>query len=470
MAKRKRTNVKARPSKNSKNKNQKVADEVVSVKRRKTEDVERTQEQNTQVDPGSKQFPRIELPPNPANDPYEYIDGRSLYLDEITVLELEGCLYDLQGSARGTTVYKATRVEGDWEDKEVVVKLCIYTHREERTGEDEFVKKALDKANELGDDHAWAKEHLPKILWSKTYDELSNDTPQYRLAKSLRPNFPLYKDSILCITVQSVLQPLIDLDKPKEYAQVYFDVLQIHRWLIDHPKILQRDISRENIMFRREADGTIRGVLNDFDHASELPPPPGPWSLKCTGATPYMSCDALDQDWEKGHHYRHDLEALFYVILIVSTHYEERDSKIQRLEPETRLPYHSWYADGAEAVRLEKFMSIYMRPTDIATTSFFSGFKHVLFGLRAALLRGWLARQEYEIEMMSRKRTSSEPKPSFDWQTLGGKVSYETLKAILCEFDGETLIERYKERFMRPIQESDFVPPGVEQVDTDSDA
>ncbi|PBK80663.1 hypothetical protein ARMGADRAFT_879663, partial [Armillaria gallica] len=83
--------------------------------------------------------------------------------------------------------------------------------------------------------------------------------------------------------------------------------------------ILHRDISTSNIMWRRTVSGHLRGVLNDFD-LSFFRDDTSPASVKCTGTLPYMAYELFDDD-ENGnppkHLYRHDLESLFYVILLL---------------------------------------------------------------------------------------------------------------------------------------------------------
>ncbi|KAK0237059.1 hypothetical protein EDD85DRAFT_1023789 [Armillaria nabsnona] len=128
-----------------------------------------------------------------------------------------------------------------------------------------------------------------------------------------------YEGRVCRITVQERLHPLDELQTAQEFAQVFFDILQIHKWLYDHPRILHRDISTSNIMWRRTVNGHVRGVLNDFD-LSSFRDDTSPASVECTGTLPYMAYELLDDD-ENGnppkHLYRHDLESIFYVILLL---------------------------------------------------------------------------------------------------------------------------------------------------------
>ncbi|KAK7464425.1 hypothetical protein VKT23_006592 [Stygiomarasmius scandens] len=359
-----------------------------------------------------------------------------LSLDDQTELELEHIVYRAHGIiGRGSTVIKAKRVRGNWEDKEVIVKINFPA--EGRQGEDELVAKAAKKARELGKDHAWAEEHLPTILWSHTY-ALDKHSPQFQLAEYLQRNDPdKHEKRVLRITVQRILEPVTNLTDPREYAQVFFDVLQIHKWLIDYPKILQRDISLANVMFYRKDDGTVRGVLNDFDLASELPLC-GRSSQQRTGTKPYMSADLLYRSWARKHDYRHELEALFYVMLILCCHYKQYDSKIRQA---TKLPFKSWFRDSHESIANEKAWWVSRPLSTVPTTSFFKGFEESLARLKTQLQSGQAAKFTYyaeqsehheKVQRFAKIGKKVEPfQVSFDWQTLNGKVSYESFKEIM---------------------------------------
>ncbi|KAK7468946.1 hypothetical protein VKT23_003441 [Stygiomarasmius scandens] len=395
----------------------------------------------------SNQFPKFDLPSSmDDSSPTVYI--WNLYLDEKIELKPKNITCNAQGDAEDTTtIIRATRIKGDWEEEEVVVKLRVSTEEQKGSGVDEFVNEALEKADELGEDHAWVKDHLPKYPWCKSY-RLAKGTPQYRLVEHLsEDDSDVYEGDFLCITVQAALRPLTDLRRPREYAQVFFDILQIHKWLVDHPKILHRNINIANIMFHRKADGTVRGVLKGFDLACGFPDPDP--TQRPGGARPFMSLDLLDQDHSyRGHEYRYDLEALCYVILIICCHYEKRNSKIQKLK--TRLPYGSWFSSNNEyRVFFDKVSwagsDIY---TPIPITPFFKGFDESIQYLRSLMWKGKVAAYSYSQFQQRKEKKSSQKqgkhfKLPFDWQTLDGKVSYETFREVLCRFDEQPLVERY---------------------------
>ncbi|KAF9262504.1 hypothetical protein L218DRAFT_1077995 [Marasmius fiardii PR-910] len=140
---------------------------------------------------------------------------------------------------RGTIVAEAVCICGgsgcecDWGGS-LVVKISFPATS--RVMEYELVSEALNKA--VGE-HVWVKNHLPRIIWAQNIS-FGEDTPQEQLAK-LFPD--KYEERHVCITVQRKLQPIHDLVTPEEFAQVFYDILQCHRWLYVIPKILHRDIS-----------------------------------------------------------------------------------------------------------------------------------------------------------------------------------------------------------------------------------
>jgi serine/threonine protein kinase len=93
----------------------------------------------------------------------------------------------------------------------------------------------------------------------------------------------------------------------------------------------------------------IYGVLTDFDLASwrcDLDKDYTKTSQQRTGTPPYMAHGLLDGS-EPFHLYRHDLESLFYIMLILATHYEikapeEGDKGGIRLRG-GELPYQRWF-------------------------------------------------------------------------------------------------------------------------------
>ncbi|KAK0213577.1 hypothetical protein IW262DRAFT_1441653 [Armillaria fumosa] len=139
----------------------------------------------------------------------------------------------------------------------------------------------------------WALEHLPDILLCQDFGYDADSTQANiaafcKEAKCAENETTDYEHRVCRITVQDRLYPLEEFRTVEEYAQVFFNILQIHKWLHDHPRILHRDISPGNIMWRRTGDGHIRGILNDFD-LSSLRTAARPSSAQRTGTLPYIA-------------------------------------------------------------------------------------------------------------------------------------------------------------------------------------
>ncbi|KAK0448042.1 hypothetical protein EV421DRAFT_1658879, partial [Armillaria borealis] len=180
---------------------------------------------------------------------------------------------------------------------------------------------------ETGKTH-WILNHLPNILHEQDFD-FDDDSPQKHDCRNWCKRASAYEERVLRITVLEELFPITSLRKDTHYAQVFVDILQCHKWLYEHPKILHRDISMANIMYRIDSAGNIFGVLNDFDLSSLIPIDEAT-SLRRTGTPPYMAFDLLKEEKDSGPHlYRHDLEALFYVMLMICC----RHSIIKKPQP-----------------------------------------------------------------------------------------------------------------------------------------
>jgi serine/threonine protein kinase len=379
---------------------------------------------------GSVKGPSLVFPGSNAFNACEMeVDGMTLELGEM-VYRAHGII------GRGTTVIKA-KLEG----KDVIVKLSF--PGKSRTPEDELVEDARQTAMDSAE-HQWALNHLPNIIKSKTYD--LEDMPQSRLAKYFEEKGIPYEQRCLRITVQEALNPLTDLLHPSEYAQVFFDILQIHRWLVDHAKILHRDISLANIMFRR-IDGKVYGVLNDFDLSSRLSSISEVTSLQRTGTKPYMAHELLDKNWDKGHLYRHDLESLFYVMVIFCSDYDKQESKLVKLK---NSQYQRWFSSTNADVQLFKRAWLPHVEAEIQTTSVFSGFNvFYLSRLRKYVAAGHNAKHQFltdwkdfeEERQMHEKLHKSFDKSftkTFDYHTLGGHVTYAAFEGVMQSFSFPT--------------------------------
>ncbi len=76
-------------------------------------------------------------------------------------------------------------------------------------------------------------------------------------------------------------------------------------------------------MIREDEDGNVYGVPNDFDLAALLSDDASDTLLRRTGTPPFMAIDLQDPHKSQVRHlYRHDLESLFYVLVMFVCRYE----------------------------------------------------------------------------------------------------------------------------------------------------
>lgn len=97
-----------------------------------------------------------------------------------------------------------------------------------------------------------------------------------------------------------------------------------HAW--KNGRVLHRDLNEDKLMiYSVDNAKKVKGVVNDWDMSSKLGQDGNPIpsaATHCTGATPFMVCDLLNQKVEWTHYYRHDLESSFkfsYVLRFTTT-------------------------------------------------------------------------------------------------------------------------------------------------------
>ncbi|KAJ8584443.1 hypothetical protein M405DRAFT_692892, partial [Rhizopogon salebrosus TDB-379] len=77
-----------------------------------------------------------------------------------------------------------------------------------------------------------------------------------------------------------------------------------------------RDVSSPNLMWRKDKEGNLLGVLNDYD-LSSLRITQGPQGNERTGTVPFMALELLTKEGQRGevkYSYRHDLESFMWVL------------------------------------------------------------------------------------------------------------------------------------------------------------
>ncbi|KAJ3924644.1 MAG: kinase-like domain-containing protein [Lentinula lateritia] len=300
-----------------------------------------------------------------------------------------------------------------------------------RPSENGLIVEARSTAESSGD--LWALNHLPEVIDSITYPYHEETTVQGRLKKHLKDD---YEERVMRVTFLDKLQPLSDLEDPREFAQVFYDVLQIHQWLYERVGILHRDLSSGNIMYRRK-NGKVYGVLNDFDLSSRVRDmDKGATSKQRTGTRPFMSIDLLNPDWEGGHLYRHDLESLFYIMLCLACRYEAPGVPA----PEPR-PYSQWFS-GTDADVLDNKSKFFLNALGkgLPVQTYFSGFDEGLWEIYTEIRSGYMQRPLVHTKP---RKSGAVKNSTFEWTTMNEHVSYAMMRSVMSSFEGKPLETRW---------------------------
>jgi hypothetical protein len=213
-------------------------------------------------------------------------------------------------------------------------------------------------------------------------------------------------------------------------------------------------------MFRR-INGKVYGVLVDFDLSSWTASLKGDYtktSQQRTGTPPYMAHGLLDGT-DALHLYRHDVESLLYIMLLISTRYEvrapegEEDGGLKTREGLEELPFDDWFHQRvyrALSSAKVKFLSKVSVELDLSPS--FEDFDDWLTELRIAFFNGFHSREAHKMSVREGKRRRGAIKV-FDDETLGGHVSYAKLVGSVRKLTGqlEGLIVRYIPRPRRKI-------------------
>ncbi|KAF9001241.1 hypothetical protein BDZ89DRAFT_1081995 [Hymenopellis radicata] len=355
---------------------------------------------------------------------------------------------------------------------EVVVKISCPI--EGQTSEVDLIEHARAYASR-DDGHKWVLKHLPKVFASvdiapdprsaqrRLCEFLNNQDTKWAGKQKL-----VYEIRILCITVVEKLHPLLNIASPSTHAQIFFDVLQTHKWLYDHPRILHRDISMSNIMFRIDENGDYFGVLNDLDLASlrsDLD------SRLVMGTPPFMAMDLQDPYHKDVQHlYRHDLESLFYVIVLLVVRHKIGKSKRgdKRVQLDDHPDLEGWFDPKKSWKDLRASKNVFMWEMPKVVQDMikpdFKGFEEWIMRLRWLFFNGLAARMEAQYSNTYPPADSVPPvdpawigggagvkfpptpqeKVPYCEETLGDFITYRNFGQIMLRFGQERLKIRYR--------------------------
>jgi len=201
----------------------------------------------------------------------------------------------------------------------------------------------------------------------------------------------------------------------------------------------------------------VCGVLTDFDLASwteDLKNDYSKTSQQRTGTPPFMAYGLL-RGSDALHLYRHDLESLFYIMLILATHYEirlpteEEEGGLRTRRGLKELPYQMWFDQPSYRTLASSKRDFFSDVDDFNLSPAFKDFDDWLWDLRLSFGRGTQAKWNHESSIFLWRRqgggSENKPVPEFDDETLGGNVNYSALIDPVRRLKGELegLIIRY---------------------------
>jgi len=212
--------------------------------------------------------------------------------------------------------------------------------------------------------------------------------------------------------------------------------------------ILHRDLSMNNIMYRI-IEGKVYGVLTDYDLSSWVASLNSNYtktSQQRTGTPPFMARELLDGT-EALHLYRHDVESLFYIMLILATHYEiqvPEDGRSGGVQVRSgKLPFERWFGQPSYEDLASFKQTFFSSSGNLELSPSFEGLRGWLLRLRKAFSLGYAAKQHHRQQQQFLLEDQMDG-PSdegtlaiFDDETLGRHVDYSALINPVRSLKGE---------------------------------
>jgi len=192
----------------------------------------------------------------------------------------------------------------------------------------------------------------------------------------------------------------------------------------------------------------VHGVLTDYDLSSwtnSLNPDYTKTSQQRTGTPPYMAQDLL-QGTSPLHLYRHDIESLFYVMLLVSARHSIAIPEGQKrprllMRGSTELPYEEWFNERHYRLLGSHKLNFFVTMQPIELSPDFEDFRPWFFGVQYWFSEGFKSRpflhQGGLPKWATRRRAKSASTDQYDEETLGGYIEYDEILATFSDLEGE---------------------------------
>jgi serine/threonine protein kinase len=201
---------------------------------------------------------------------------------------------------------------------------------------------------------------------------------------------------------------------------------------------------------RGNKEPKVYGVLTDYDLSSRQKDLKGDYiqtSQQRTGTPPYMAQELL-QRTSKIHLYRHDVESLFWIMLMMCGRHsiekrgDGKEAKMQVVMREGRLPYEYWYNERNYTTLGLSKESFFTKAKAIELSPLFEDFRPWLLDLQRCFSQGFTSQLVSANQLKWAGMPTAVP---FDDETLGGNISYSNIINSARSLKGKLagLIVRY---------------------------
>jgi len=198
----------------------------------------------------------------------------------------------------------------------------------------------------------------------------------------------------------------------------------------------------------------VYGVLTDYDLSSwkeELKTDYTRTSQQRTGTPPYMAYELL-MGTSRTHLYRHDIESLFHIMLLMcgrhtivhSSGEADTGAKSGVVMRKGKLPYQDWFEEQNYNALGEHKAAFFTFTKAIELSPAFEDFRAWLKVLRYRFSEGISAKNAHVRRQELLEDSPSELTP-FDDETLGGNINYSSFIEPVGRLTGQLkgLIIRY---------------------------
>ncbi|RDB19220.1 hypothetical protein Hypma_013559 [Hypsizygus marmoreus] len=269
------------------------------------------------------------------------------------------------------------------------------------------------------------KDHLPEISFSTTITAEELGLPRVQLSKRMVPTDFRFEDQRMHAIAGALYEysKLWQVDNVVEFEQVFLDCVECHYHAFNDGKVLHRDLSENDLMFKRKG-GEVKGILNDWDMASSLNAinkVQNSTAKHRTGTLPFMARELLVDKTPPTHLYRHDLESFFYILVWAVVHY---DLKKKKHLPVAK-PLRDWDDNGSVS-KGRNAKSAFINDGDVAKEVL----EHALPEFQETVSKWVMPMLRLFVRAIASKRDNGHDE-GYDLETCGGTLTFQTFMGAL---------------------------------------